>query len=94
MDEFRTAALTIAIIVFLSRAAIGRVIRAGTASLVYTDDMYVDMNLSLQTAKGLGNCRLWLTNEHEHNGLRASDRVLERLLAMEDGLDGFNAFTG
>ncbi|MDT1060831.1 alpha/beta fold hydrolase [Paracoccus sp. CPCC 101403] len=60
---------------------------------VYTDDMYVDQDLSLQTARGTGNVRLWLTNEYEHNGLRASNRVLERLFDMEDGLDGFNQYS-
>ena len=31
--------------------------------------------------------KVWLTNEFEHNGLRASDRVFERLMAMrrDDG---------
>lgn len=60
---------------------------------VYTDDMYVDQDLSLRTAKGLGNTCLWLTNEFEHNGLRASPQVLERLFAMEDDLAGTNAFS-
>ncbi|MTH61817.1 alpha/beta fold hydrolase [Paracoccus litorisediminis] len=60
---------------------------------VYTDDMYVDLDLSLQTARSLGNVRMWLTNEFEHNGLRASTRVLERLFDMEDGLDGFNCYS-
>lgn len=60
---------------------------------VYTDDMYVDQDLSQRTARGLGNVRLWLTNEFEHNGLRASPRVFERLLAMDDRLEGFNAFS-
>lgn len=57
---------------------------------VYSNDMYVDMDLSLQTARGLGNARLWITSEYEHNGLRTSTRVLERLLAMADGLEGLN----
>lgn len=57
---------------------------------VYSDDMYVDMGLSLETARHLGNARLWITSEYEHNGLRAASRVLERLLAMGDGLEGFN----
>ncbi len=57
---------------------------------VYTDDMYVDQTLSLQTARSLGNCRLWQTSEFEHNGLRSSARVFRTLLGMENGLDGFN----
>ncbi|MCI2393835.1 alpha/beta fold hydrolase [Aliiroseovarius sediminis] len=55
---------------------------------VYADDMYVDMNLSMQTARDVGNVRVWLTNEFEHNGLRHSSRVLEHLFAMEGNLDG------
>lgn len=57
---------------------------------VYLDDMYVDMELSLQTARSLGAARLWITNEHEHNGLRQSASVLARLMAMETGLEGRN----
>lgn len=57
---------------------------------IYTDDMYVDEDLSRQTAARLGNCRVWLTNEFEHNGLHASKRVIRHLFAMEDDLGGFN----
>jgi len=60
---------------------------------VYTDDMYVDQGLSLETGRGLGNLRLWITNEFEHNGLRASPKVLEHLFGMEADLAGFNAFS-
>ncbi|MCF6743014.1 alpha/beta hydrolase [Blastococcus sp. KM273128] len=48
---------------------------------VYFDDMYVDAGLSLQTAEEVGNVRTWVTNEHEHDGLRVGD-VLDRLLAL------------
>lgn len=57
---------------------------------VWTDDMYVDCDLSLKTARALGNSRLWISNEFEHNGLRASPRVIERLFAMDDELEGRN----
>ena len=57
---------------------------------IYADDMYVDESLSRQTAAALGNCRVWLTNAFEHDGLRASARVIDHLLGMEDGLQGFN----
>ena len=60
---------------------------------VYSDDMYVDMNLSMQTARDVGNVRVWLTNEYEHNGLRYSARVLEKLFSMKDNLDG-HAYLG
>ena len=43
--------------------------------------------LSEETAARIAGMKVWLTNEFEHNGLRASDRVFERLMAMrrEDG---------
>ncbi|WP_415183909.1 alpha/beta fold hydrolase [Phaeovulum sp.] len=59
---------------------------------LYTDDMYVDAGLSQKTARAVGNVRLWMTNEFEHNGLRHSTRVLERLFSMEADLAGFNHF--
>ena len=48
---------------------------------VYVDDMYVDADLSLQTAEAVGNVRTWVTNEFEHDGLRTGD-VLDRLLGL------------
>ncbi|MGY1848573.1 MULTISPECIES: alpha/beta fold hydrolase [unclassified Blastococcus] len=48
---------------------------------VYFDDMYVDAGLSLETAEAVGNVRTWVTNEHEHDGLRVGD-VLDRLLTL------------
>lgn len=53
---------------------------------VYFDDMYVDADLQLRTAAQMGNVRTWVTNEYEHNGLRASDgKVLARLMDMAAG---------
>jgi pimeloyl-ACP methyl ester carboxylesterase len=53
---------------------------------VYFDDMYVDAELSLATAAAVGNTRVWVTNEYEHNGLRAhGDRVLGRLMDLAAG---------
>jgi pimeloyl-ACP methyl ester carboxylesterase len=53
---------------------------------VYADDMYVDRSLSEQTAERIGNTRIWLTNEYDHNGLRADgERVLGRMLDMLNG---------
>jgi len=49
---------------------------------VYAEDMYVPRGLSEQTAARIAGCRVWLTNEHEHSGLRASDRVFDRLVAV------------
>ncbi len=51
------------------------------AAAVYHDDMYVDAGLQLATADLLGNALVWVTNEHEHDGI-ASGGVFSRLLAM------------
>jgi hypothetical protein len=48
--------------------------------------MYVDAELQLETARQVGNVRAWVTNEFEHDGLRADpDRVLGRLMEMRAG---------
>src|SRR3712207_4583169 len=53
---------------------------------VYFDDMYVDAELQLETARRVGNVRAWVSNEYEHDGLRAdAGRVLERLMDMRAG---------
>ncbi|MEU4237394.1 alpha/beta fold hydrolase [Actinoplanes sp. NPDC026619] len=53
---------------------------------VYADDMYVDAGLSLETAAAVGNVRTWVTNEFEHDGVRASDAVVTHLMEMAAGL--------
>lgn len=52
---------------------------------VYYDDLYVDSELQLQTIDRVGNARAWVTNEHEHDGLRTAPAVLERLFDMGAG---------
>ncbi|GGW10887.1 alpha/beta hydrolase [Streptomyces libani subsp. rufus] len=53
------------------------------AAAVYHDDMYVDTAHSLETAAAIRGLRPWVTNEYEHDGLRAgAPHVLDRLLAM------------
>ena len=54
-------------------------------AVVYHDDMYVDAGLSLDTAARVGNLRAWVTNEYEHDGLRQSPAVLQRLFDMLAG---------
>jgi pimeloyl-ACP methyl ester carboxylesterase len=53
---------------------------------VYYDDMYVDAELQLETARRVGSVRTWVTNELEHDGLRVdAPRVLGRLMDMRAG---------
>ncbi len=53
---------------------------------VYLDDMYVDADLQLETARAMGNTRVWVTNEYEHDGLRrAGEHILGRLMDMAAG---------
>ena len=56
------------------------------AAAIYADDAYVDSVFSLQTAARVSGLRPWLTNEYEHNGLRADgDRILSRLIDLTQG---------
>ncbi|MST63551.1 alpha/beta fold hydrolase [Schaalia hyovaginalis] len=53
------------------------------AAAVYYDDMFVPRELSLATAGLVRGARTWVTNEYQHDGLRASSaKVLDHLLAL------------
>ncbi|MGW1361853.1 alpha/beta fold hydrolase [Streptomyces chartreusis] len=53
------------------------------AAAVYHDDMYVDTAHALATARAVRGLRTWVTDEFEHDGVRAGGpRVLDRLLAL------------
>ena len=53
------------------------------AAAVYAEDPYVDRALSEETAAMIPRMRRWVTNEHEHNGLRADGgRILDRLIGL------------
>jgi pimeloyl-ACP methyl ester carboxylesterase len=53
---------------------------------VYADDMYVEREFSEETARAIRGARIWLTNEYDHNALRADgERLIDRLLAMLRG---------
>ncbi|AWT47940.1 MULTISPECIES: alpha/beta fold hydrolase [Streptomyces] len=53
------------------------------AAAVYHDDMYVDTAHALETARAVRGLRTWVTDEFEHDGVRAGGpRVLDRLLAL------------
>ncbi|PSU33930.1 alpha/beta fold hydrolase [Photobacterium lutimaris] len=57
------------------------------ACAVYAEDMYVEMQYSLETLKAIPNSKAWITNEYEHNGLRADgERILDKLIQMADGV--------
>lgn len=57
------------------------------AAAVFHEDMYVELDFSLQVAKLLGdNCRIWVTNEFQHNGIRADGaRIFGNLVKMLKG---------
>jgi pimeloyl-ACP methyl ester carboxylesterase len=53
---------------------------------IYYNDMYVERTLSEETARNIRGIKLWVTNEYEHDGLRADgEKVLGRLLSMLHG---------
>ncbi|MFD9858761.1 alpha/beta fold hydrolase [Streptomyces alboflavus] len=56
------------------------------AAAVYHDDLYVDTEHSLDTARTIRGLRTWVTDEYEHDGLRVSGpRVLDRLIGLVRG---------
>lgn len=57
-----------------------------SVAAIYYDDIYVERLFSEETAKTIRGMRVWVTNEYEHNGLRAGgEAVLGRLLDMLHG---------
>jgi pimeloyl-ACP methyl ester carboxylesterase len=60
--------------------------RVPVAAAVYFDDMYIPREFTDETALTVPNMKLWITNEYEHNGLRADgERIVDRLLKMVRG---------
>jgi pimeloyl-ACP methyl ester carboxylesterase len=55
---------------------------AGTA---YLNDLYVESEFAQETVRAIRGCKVWVTNEYEHNGLRFGDEVLGRLIDMVKG---------
>jgi pimeloyl-ACP methyl ester carboxylesterase len=56
------------------------------AAAIYAEDMYVERAFSEETAAHIRGLRPWLTNEYQHNALRADgDRVLGRLIDLVRG---------
>ena len=53
------------------------------AAAIYAEDMYVERRFSEETAGLIRGMRPWITNEYEHNGLRADGkRILDRLFDL------------
>jgi len=65
------------------------VLRANTVpcvAAVYYDDMYVERAFSEDAAQTIRGLKPWVTNEYEHNALRADgEKVLDRLLGLLTG---------
>jgi hypothetical protein len=56
------------------------------AAVIYADDPYVEREFSEETARRIRGLRPWVTNEYEHNGLRAEGaRILGRLIDLARG---------
>jgi pimeloyl-ACP methyl ester carboxylesterase len=56
------------------------------AAVIYHEDMYVERVHSERTAAAIRGLRPWVTNEYDHDGIRADgDRVLGRLIDLVRG---------
>lgn len=56
------------------------------AATIYVNDLYVERAFAEETAAAIRGLRPWITNEFEHNGLRADgERVLGRLIDLIRG---------
>jgi len=56
------------------------------AATIYADDLYVERAFAEETAAAIRGLRPWITNEFEHNGLRADGaRVVGRLIDLVRG---------
>ncbi|MGS0680839.1 alpha/beta fold hydrolase [Shewanella sp. 125m-7] len=53
---------------------------------IYSEDMFVEMQYSLETTAKVGNLKYWLTSEYEHNGIRMDgEHILDRLITINRG---------
>jgi pimeloyl-ACP methyl ester carboxylesterase len=56
------------------------------AAAIYAEDLYVPATYSQAAAARIKGLRPWITNEYEHNGLRADGgRILDRLIDLARG---------
>jgi len=57
-----------------------------TAATIYSNDLYVERDFAVETARQIRGLRTWETDEFEHNGLRADgEKVLGRLIDLVRG---------
>ena len=51
----------------------------------YTEDMYVDFDLGMETARKIRNCKVFVTNVMFHDAIRSKmDDVVKQLFALRD----------
>ena len=63
-----------------------RVNEVPVAATIYVNDLYVERAFAEETAATIRGLKPWITNEFEHNGLKADgDRVLGRLIDLVRG---------
>lgn len=56
------------------------------AAAVYSDDIYVDRDLSMETAANIQRLQVWETSDFHHDGINDDgDAIFSRLLAMTQG---------
>ena len=56
------------------------------AATIYVNDLYVNRAFAEETARRIRGLKPWITNEFEHDGLRAGgERVLDRLIDLARG---------
>ena len=61
--------------------------RVPVAAAIYSEDMFVEMEYSLQSANQIANLTYWLTSEYEHNGIRMDgEHIFDRLIALNRSL--------
>ena len=67
-------------------AAVLRTNEIPVAATIYVNDLYVERAFAEETAGAIRGLKPWITNEFEHNGLRADgERVLGRLIDLVRG---------
>ena len=60
--------------------------RVPVAAAIYSEDMFVEMQYSLETAQQVGRLKYWLTSEYEHNGIRMDgEHILDKLISLNRG---------